>query len=105
MEKGTGEGSGSIKDGVIEGKILAPFYLVKKHFFGVQCMAWARDFPSHKHPDFLWSTSNLLFSAFPKVLPLQIQWSGHETDHSPPFNAKVRNEQNSTSTHLYFLTE
>lgn len=85
MEKGMGEWSGPINGGVIEGKVLAPFYLFKKHFYGVQCMAWARDFPSHKHPDLLWSTSTLLFRAFPKVLPLQIQWPGHEIDHSPPF--------------------
>jgi len=100
-----GEGSGSINDDVIEGKILAPSYLFKKHFFGVQCMAWARDFSSHKHPDLLWSTSTLLFSIFPKVLPLQIQGPGHEIDHSPPFNAKARNEWNCTSTHLYSLIE
>jgi hypothetical protein len=47
-----GEGSGSINDGVIEGNILASF-IFKKYLFGVQCMAWATDFSSHKHPDLL----------------------------------------------------
>jgi len=26
------------------------------------------------------------------ILSLEIKWSGHEDTHSPPFNAKVKNE-------------
>jgi hypothetical protein len=73
------------------------FIYFKKHFFDVQCMAWERDFSSHKHPDLFCSTSTCLFRAFPKVLPLQIQGPGHEIDNSTPFNAQVRNEWNCTS--------
>jgi hypothetical protein len=37
----------------------------------------------------------------PWALPLGVKWLGHEADHSPPFNAKIKNLWGCTSTPQY----
>lgn len=84
-----GEGSGSINDGVIEGKILGSFYLFKKNislvfnaWHGQEIFLTSIQTCSGAHPP----TYSVHFQRF---FSLQIQGPGQEIDHLPPFNAKV----------------
>jgi hypothetical protein len=42
-------------------------------------------------PDWLWGPPSLQFSGWQGSL-LKVKWPGHEADHSPPSNVKVKNE-------------
>jgi len=52
----------------------------------------SRDFISLPlHPDWLWpDPPSLLSSGYQGTLSLGIKWLGHETGHSPPSSADVR---------------
>jgi len=39
----------------------------------------------------------------PNQWVLDVKWMGHEADHSPPSNAKVKNARSHTCTYQYIL--
>jgi hypothetical protein len=52
------------------------------------------------HPDWLWGSPNLLLDAY-QGLSLGVKWLEHESDHSPPSSAEVKNAWSYTSTPPY----
>jgi len=50
-------------------------------------------FSSPKHPDQLWIPPSLLFNDYLGSF-LEVKQPGHETDHSPPTIAEIKNEWN-----------
>jgi hypothetical protein len=53
-----------------------------------------------RHPDQLWGPLSLLYNRFQSLFP-RVQHLDHETDHSPPSSAEVKNAQSCTFTPTY----
>jgi len=51
-----------------------------------------RFFPSPKPPDELRITPSLLLDGYQEFFPEGVKLRGHETDHSPPSHAEIKNE-------------
>jgi len=58
-----------------------------------------RDFFSSECADRLWSPPSLIHNGYRGSFPVMKQ-PGHEVSHSPPFSAKVKNEEDYTYTSL-----
>jgi hypothetical protein len=76
-----------IRDSVVG---IATGYRLNDRGVGVRVPIGSKIFSSPRHPDQLWSPTNLLSNGYQGLFPRGVKRLGGEADHSPPTSAEVK---------------